>query len=96
LISQFKTQSLQCTSSMDSETLSNMGHIYVTMQTSLSSTFFSPIKVFLGDDRTIYRFFTRITEQMRRRLEAYKETIEASLADLLCFNLLTVLYPIAN
>ena len=47
-------------------------------------------------DVTFYRFFTRITDQMRRRLQSYKETIEASLVDLLYSSNLTILFLTAN
>ena len=45
---------------------------------------------------TFYRFFTRITDQMRKRLQSYKETIEASLADLLCSRNLMIPVVAAN
>lgn len=60
-----------------------MGHISVTMQTSLLSKFFAPVEGVSRGDLIFYRFFTRITDQMRRRLQSYKETIEASPANFL-------------
>ena len=69
---------------MVSGILSSMGRIYVITQTSLLSKILARMGDIPWADGTLYRFFTRITDQMRRRLQSYKETIEVSLAGIPC------------